>query len=150
MGPFAPNTINFPPLESIIISDICHFPLYKSKSFLQQKYVEERLSITEISRQIFSARSTVVRHLESFGIAIRKNDRTRKGGLPAYGRRRLNCADTDHKREQETIAKVITLRQQGHSYQKIVDILNAMGVPTKTKKAKWYAKTVRSIVIRRM
>lgn len=150
MAPVTPNSIIFPQIESEIISEVCVFPLYKSKSFLQQKYVEERLSITEISKQIFSARSTVVRNLEEFGIPIRNEDRGRKGGAAAFGKRRVKGRDIEHKREIEIIAKAKALRERGYSYQKIANVLNAMKVPTKTKAAKWYPKTVRGILLRNL
>jgi hypothetical protein len=142
------NSIIFPRIESIMISEICVFPLYKSKSFLRQKYVEEKLSVTEISRLVFSARSTVVRNLEAFGIVIRAEDRVRKPKYAPYGQRRIKGQEIEYKRELEVIEKARALRGQGYSFQKIANILNTMKLPTKTKKAKWYPKTVRDIILR--
>lgn len=39
------------------------------------------------------------------------------------------------------------LRDQGFSYWKIADVLNAMKVPTKTRGGKWLARTVQAILL---
>lgn len=52
----------------------------------------------------------------------------------------------DHKREQEVITKVQDLRQRGFSYWKIAAILNAMKVPTKTRRGRWHARSVQMIL----
>jgi hypothetical protein len=44
------------------------------------------------------------------------------------------------------LRKVQGLRNQSLSYQKIADILNTMNIPTKSKKAKWYSKTVMTLI----
>ncbi len=53
-----------------------------------------------------------------------------------------------HQREQEVLAKMKELRLKGHSYEKIAEVLNAMEVPTKTRRGKWYGKTVQAILKR--
>ncbi len=37
---------------------------------------------------------------------------------------------------------------QGLSYEKIAVVMNTMGVRTRTGQAKWYAKTVRNIILK--
>ena len=44
--------------------------------------------------------------------------------------------------EQENIKKMRELRDKGFSYHKIADVFNTLKVPTKTKKGKWYGKTI--------
>jgi hypothetical protein len=41
---------------------------------------------------------------------------------------------------------MVELRGKGFSYWKIADILNAMKVPTKTRKGKWHARSVQQIL----
>ena len=147
MGPSRHNYKKFPPKKSLVISEFRVDPLYKSEAFLRENYIEKKLSVTQIAALICSARSTVVRHLEQLEIPLRDEDRQRRSGNTSFGQRWINRKAVTHKKEQETIEKARELRKQGHSYQKIADILNAMKVSTKTKKAKWHAKTVRSIIL---
>lgn len=120
---------------------------FKDKSFLHQKYVVERLSIAEIAAEIFSAESTVHKYLRKFGIPIRKpGDIIRRKRALAYGRRIEDRRVVAHQRELEVIDKMRSLRDQGFSYWKIADVLNAMKVPTKTRKGKWHARSVQQIL----
>lgn len=66
--------------------------LYKNKSFLHKKYVVEGLSCEEISTQIFSARTTILKYLQIHGIPIREvgTNQRRARGL-AYGQKIINC-----------------------------------------------------------
>jgi hypothetical protein len=48
----------------------------------------------------------------------------------------------------ENIERMNRLREQGFSYWKIADILNSMGVPTKTRKGPWQARSVQQILER--
>jgi len=142
------NAIIFPPINSSMKSATNYFPIYRSEFFLRQKYVEEGLSITKIADLIFSARSTVVRNLEKYGIAIREEDHQARTGNTAFGQRWVNKKLILNNKEMEVVEKARALRSQGHSYQKIADILNAMKIPTKSRKSIWYAKTVRGILLR--
>lgn len=70
----------FPP--NFYLFDILDFqirPLFKNKSFLQKKYVEEGLSISQIAAQIFSSRFAVRKDLELFGIPRREPHRPQDG-----------------------------------------------------------------------
>jgi site-specific DNA recombinase len=51
--------------------------------------------------------------------------------------------------EQKVIQKLKQLRHQGHTYQELVDHLNAMGIETK-KGGLWYPSTVRQIITRKV
>jgi hypothetical protein len=46
----------------------------------------------------------------------------------------------------ENIQKMKDLREKGFSYWKIADVFNSMGIPTKTRKGKWHAKTIQQIL----
>lgn len=137
----------FPPANISMISCLLEDPLYKNKSFLHQKYVVEGLSCDEIATQIFSARTTVLKYLKIHGIPVREvgSNQKRVRGL-AYGQKIKERSLAEHKREQEAILKMRELRDKGFSYWKIADVLNAMKVPTKSRKGKWHARSVQGIL----
>jgi len=79
---------------------------------------------------------------------LRDADQTawyRRGQL-GYGKRVVNGRVTVNQREVEIIANMQDLRVKGYSYWKIAEILNSMGVPTKSRRAKWQAATVMKII----
>ena len=51
-----------------------------------------------------------------------------------------------NKKEQELIEKMKKLRAEGLSFWKIADVFNAWGIPTKTKRGRWHARTVQKIL----
>jgi hypothetical protein len=132
-----------------MISCLSEDPLYKNKLFLQQKYVEERLSCEEIATQIFSARTTVLKYLKIHGISIRQTGTNQKRvrGL-AYGQKIKGRKHAEHKSEQEAILKMHELRTKGFSFWKIADVLNTMKMPKKTRKGRWHAITVQAILLK--
>ena len=137
-----------PPNE---ICEIIEFPVqpqFLNPSFLHQKYVVEGLSASQISKEIFSARSTVVKHLKNFGIPLRSEEEARKlrKGQLGYGERTKKGKPDKHKRELENIRIMQKLRGQGYSYWKIAEVFNTMKIPTKTRKAKWHPTTVMKIL----
>lgn len=132
-----------------MISAVCTDQPFKDKSFLHQKYVVESLSCDEIASQIFSARTTVLKYLKIHGIPVREvgTNQKRVRGL-AYGQKVKERTLAEHKREQEAIMKMKDLREKGFSYWKIADVLNAMKVPTKTRKGRWHARSVHAILLK--
>ena len=137
----------FPQANILIKTSICSETPYKDKAFLQQKYVVEGLSCEEIAAQIFSARTTVLKYLKIHGIPVREvgTNQKRVRGL-AYGQKLKKRSLAEHKREQEAILKMRELREKGFSYWKIAEVLNAMKVPTKTRKGEWHARTVLAVL----
>ena len=139
----------FPPANILMISCLSEDPLYKNKFFLQQKYVEERLSCEEIAAQIFSARTTVLKYLKLHNIPIREvgSNTKRVRGL-GYGKKIKARNVAEHQREVDAILKMKELRKKGYSYWKIADVLSTMKVPTKTRKGRWHARTVQAILLK--
>ena len=109
----------------------------------------ENLSIAVIAEEFDAAESTIHKYLVKFGIPIRGSGQNirRKRSL-AYGRKIANRIEVEHKREMETVVKMLDLRRQGFSYWKIADILNSMKIPTKTRRGKWHARSVQQILDR--
>lgn len=129
-----------------MISRVQYLPLVKQESFLRAKYEMEGLSPKEIATLTFSSRSTIVKYLEAFGIALRHEDRF-CGTLP-YGKRWKGREIVTHAREQAAIEKAKQLRDQGLSFERIANVMNTMGVKTRSGRAPWYAKTVRDLILR--
>ena len=148
-SPIYPIPNYFPPANILMISCLSEDQLYKNKFFLQQKYVEERLSCEEIASQIFSARTTVLKYLRIHGIPIREvgTNQKRVRGL-AYGKKIKTRNLAEHQRELNAITKMKELREKGFSFWKIADVLNTMKVPTKTRKGRWHARTVQAILLK--
>ncbi len=148
-SPVDPIPNYFPPANILMISCLSEYPPYKNKFFLHQKYVEERLSCEEIAVQIFSARTTVLKYLKLHSIPIREigSNTKRVRGL-AYGKKVKSRNLAEHQRELDAISKMKELREKGFSYWKIADVLNTMKVPTKTRKGRWHARTVQSILFK--
>ena len=51
-----------------------------------------------------------------------------------------------NQRERDTVERMMSLRDKGYSYWKIAEILNSMGIPTKSRRAQWQAATVMKIL----
>lgn len=114
-----------------------------------REYVEKQQTVRTIAKDLGCSHSTILAALKKFNISIRnlRPDHERRGQV-AYGRRTLRSKEVEHKRELEVLAKIQNLRSQGFSYWKIADVLNTIGVPTKTRRAKWQAATVMKILKR--
>jgi len=122
-------------------------PAYKDKALLHEKYVMEGHSPAEIAAQIFCSRQSVSKHLKLFGIPLRDEDRGLTGAH-VFGYKLKRYRAILHKREQLAIQKMQEFRRQGLSFEKIAQVLNAAGIPTKRRTTKWHAMSVRQILSR--
>lgn len=144
----APSELFLPYLEPFVNTEFLYQKLFKNEEFLRRKYLDEGLSTRQIAAQIFAVRSTVVKYLKQYGIPLRTDDEARalnKGQL-AYGEKRRRNTISDHQRERRNIEHIQELRAQGHNYHQIAAILNAMEVPTKSRRARWHAATIMKIL----
>jgi len=73
---------------------------------------------------------------------ITDKNKTQLGFGEAWKKRQIVAS----KKEQEIIDKMKKLRAEGLSYWKIADVLNAWGIPTKTRRGRWHARTVQKIL----
>lgn len=144
----SPNLL--PPVELTETIEFLITPPYMDEDFLRRKYLLEGLSTSQISKEISSARSTVVEYLKRYGIPLRPVDEAHKKrpGQVAFGRRVIKGKEVEFKKELEQIEMIKSLRESGHSYHKIADILNTMKVPTKNKGSKWHGTTVMKMIKR--
>jgi hypothetical protein len=90
-----------------------------------------------------------LKYLKIHGIPVRETGTNQKRvrGL-AYGQKIKERSLAEHKREQEAILKMRELRKKGFSFWKIADVLNAMKVPTKTRRGRWHSKTVQAMLLK--
>jgi len=107
----------------------------------------ERLSTKEISRLIFSSRSTVSKYLKKHGIPLRPQDQQLRNKSQlrfgeAWRKRKIVAC----KKEQIVVEKIKRLRLNGLSYWKIADVLNAFGTETKTMRGKWHTRYVQKVL----
>ncbi|OQW48504.1 MAG: hypothetical protein A4S09_04820 [Proteobacteria bacterium SG_bin7] len=114
-----------------------------------REYVQKQQPVRTIAKDLGCSHSTILDALKKFNIPIRnlRPDHQSRGQV-AYGRRTLRSKEIEHKREFEVLDKIQNLRSQGFSYWKIADVLNTMGVPTKTRRARWQPATVMKILKR--
>jgi hypothetical protein len=92
---------------------------------------------------IFSSRQTVYKYLRLNNIPLRPED-IAPWRWTRFGEMRKGNLIAPEPKGQKVIKLVKALRQKGHSYQKIADILNSKGVKTHLRFSTWYPKTVRS------
>lgn len=138
----------FPP--NFYLHDILEFqirPLFKDKAFLQKKYVEEGLSITQIAAQIFSSRFAVRKNLERFGIP-RREPHLHHGrpACPRFGQKMQKGKAVPHQTERKVIDAVLEMRKQGLSLRQIARFLSKVGVPTKQKGVVWHPQMVKRLL----
>ncbi|MCB0418604.1 MAG: recombinase family protein [Bdellovibrionales bacterium] len=123
-------------------------PLYKSRSFVHQKYVVEGLSLAQIAAEIFSSKEAVRASLKRFDIPIREAHNPHNGRVsePRYGVKLRSGRATPHLAEQQMIESIQELRSQGLTLRKIAEILTSMGVPTKKRGKRWHPEMVNRIL----
>ena len=140
-------TTIFPEPRSIVESSLSDIPAFKDRAFLHQKYVVEMKTCQEIAKMILCARTTVLKYLKEFDIPVREvgSNIRRKHGV-AFGQKTTHREVQSHKREQNRINRLLELREKGYSYGKIADVFNTLKIPTKTRKGKWHAKSIHSII----
>lgn len=139
------NATFCPPEQIQVITHIKHVSLLKIKSFLQKKYLEERLTINQIATITMSSRSTVIKYLRAAQIPIR--DEEHRIGGSTYGERRVNGRFVANQKELELIKKIRDLKNQGLSAQQIAELLQGLNLPTK-RGGKWSRRTVHTILNR--
>lgn len=122
-------------------STVSTTPLFRSKSFLNQKYVVEGLSARQIAVLIDCGHSTINSTLIRHGIKKKKQ----ASGWLTYGTKMEGGKRVAHYREQQVIGQISRKREVGWSYQKISDWLSGRGIRTPAGQTRWYHSTVKRI-----
>ena len=119
-----------------------------SESVLIKKYLENRLSISEIAQEFLCSKTYVRSLLLKYNIPLHKQSERRGSRWDAYGRRKVNGKAIDHKGEQRTIATIKQMYSEGISTNAIARFLNTMKIPTKQQGKGWHANTIIKILKR--
>jgi len=137
------------PTHLLEIIDFIHTPLWKSKTFLEEKYLKNGRSMAQIANEILSSRATVRDALIEFKIPIREQGKPalRPAQVP-YGFKRLDGLLVPHLNEQRVIQSVRKMSDDGLSYRKICDFLTSVGVPTKNRGKGWQPEMIRRLLSR--
>lgn len=131
-------------LELKMISSICTSPLYRKEAWLKQKYLVEKLPARQIAVLIGCSHHAVNSALKRFGIIRDIAVRGRLGFEVRWGPHgRIVPA-----RLKALVRWMTKLRKDGSSYREIARRLEAKGVEAPSGRVKWYACTVRSILLR--
>lgn len=141
------RTVVWPHLKTTVISTIQHIPLYKSKSFLNQKYSVEGLSIAQIAALCFASKEAVRSSLLRFNIPLREPHKPHgRPAQPRYGEKVVKDQVVSHQAEQRAVDAILEMSAQGLSLRQIAKVLNQMKIPTKCRGKSWHPEMVKRIL----
>ena len=148
----AERTVSSPTHENshlLEMIDYNHTPPWRSRTFLEEKYLAEGRSIAQIAAQTLSSRAPVRHALIEFGIPLRQQGKPgkRPSQVP-YGYRRHDGLLVPHLGEQRVIQSVRKMSKDGLSYRQICDFLTSVGVPTKNQGKGWQPEMIRRVLTR--
>jgi hypothetical protein len=107
------------------------------------------MSTQEVAEKINVAASTIHKYLRIHNIPLRgPGESPRQKMTLGYGYRLDGRFEVIHKGEQKNIYFMKKLRDRGYSYWRIADIFNERQVPTKTRKGRWHARSIKQILDR--
>lgn len=133
--------------EIVMISSIKPAIQELSYRVLHQKYVQDGLSLTQMSRHFASSRSRVRRALVNFNIPIVTNKHRFNSTNIPYGKviseegEVINC-----KNEQKNIRLILKMRSSGSSLNKICEELERRNIPSKTGRKVWHSESLRQLI----
>ena len=144
------RTVSSPKKETPYLVDLVEFShtkLWRSKTFLEEKYVEVGRSIAQIAAENLSSRSAIRNALIEFKIPLRKQGKPglRPAQVP-YGYRRSDGLLTPHLGEQRVIQSVRKMSNDGLSYRQICEFLTSVRVPTKNQGKGWQPEMIRRLL----
>ncbi len=147
----AERTVSSPPSQKAYLfekTDFIHTEPWRSRTFLEEKYVKNGRSIAQIAEENLSSRAAVRDALIEFGIPLRKQGKPglRPAQVP-YGYRRSDGLLEPHLGEQRIIQSVRKMSNDGLSYRRICDFLTSVGVPTKNQGKGWQPEMIRRLLI---
>jgi IS30 family transposase len=130
------------------IIEFIHTPPYKDKVFLHEKYVQEGLSLAQISSQICSSKEAVRKGLVRAGIQLRESHQPHgRSAQVRYGERRVKDKPQPHMAEKRVIKTIMDMRAQGMSLRQIAQFLSQIGVPTKCRGKSWHPEMIKRILV---
>ncbi len=141
LSPANRKRTRFPRLFIANIEQLAPIKSLKNEDFLRQKYLEEGLSLQEITAETVSSWKTVRRHLMFSNIPIRKSD-LRFKPIQRFGMAVVDGEIAISQMEQQALKRLKSLRSSGLSYRKIVETINQEKVPCRKSGGRWHIKTV--------
>ena len=137
----------WPHLKTTVVSTIQHIPLYKSKSFLTEKYAVEGLSIAQIAALCFASKEAVRSGLIRSNIPLREPHKPHgRRAQPRYGEKVVKDCVVPHQAEQRAVDAILEMASQGLGLRQIAKVLNQMKVPTKCRGKSWHPEMVKRIL----
>lgn len=112
---------------------------------------KDKMTSSEIGRELGVSRSTVSKYLKKLSIpTLRKGQNKKRVRGLRYGIKSVR-SDRGIKvmAEQRTISAIKTWRIQGKTFREIAEILNVQGTPTKTGRGKWHGKTIQQVMVQK-
>ena len=141
------SKLTYPPLEVVDSLRLFYPQTWRNKSFLQQKYVQEGLSVRQIADLVISSKELVRSELKREGIPLRNE--SNHHGRPAqakFGRKVIKGREADHKAERRVVEAISQMKGEGLSLRAIARCLDQMRVPTKNQGKKWHPEMVKRIL----
>ena len=141
-----PNFVSSTPQLIDFISYSPDKPLL-NREFLHQKYVTEGLSLAQISREIFSSKSTIRKALMDNGIPLRELHRPHGNSAQLrFGRKKIANKVVPHLAELRVVRAIEDLRSKGFSLRQIAQFLTQIKVPTKLRGKAWHPQMIKRIL----
>lgn len=103
--------------------------------------------LAELERGLIAERtSAALAHLRAQGVHVGRDGLgwTRTDARDGHGRREIRVVDS----ERELLVRIRRMRRTGATFESIARALNQERVPTKRGGARWYATTVRNVIVR--
>ena len=116
-----------------------------SEGVLRQKYLENRLSMRDIARELACSKTHIRNLLLKHKIPLRMPHK-RDNKWYSYGKRRVGGKTIDHKAELRTIATIKQMYAEGNNTSAIARFLNTMKIPTKQQDKRWHHHTIAQIL----
>lgn len=123
-------------------------PRHLDASFLHENYVENGLSIAQISDLISSSKTAVRKGLDQAGIEIREPHHPHNGrkSQPRYGEKLVKGKTVGFKQERNVVKAIIEMKSNGLSLRQIASTLTTMKIPTKLRGQKWHPMMVSRVL----
>lgn len=129
------------------IVNFSKLPAFKNPNVLQQKYLEEGLTVKQMSVLLGCGETVIKKYLRQFGIRKAEVQEVRHKANLKYGQKLISGQVFEHKQESHIKKAILDMYQdQGMSVTAIAHLLTQMKVPTKKRGKKWDHSVVISIL----
>ena len=125
--PYAVEIINF-----------SRVPAYKNPIVLRQNYLENGLTVKQMSVLHGCGETVIKKHLRLFGIKKTEHTKVRHKANLEYGKKLISGKVSDHKQESNVKRAILDMYvQEGLTVTAIARVLTQMKIPTKKRGKKW-------------